>query len=145
MLANRCTSTTFANESRRIRGFRKIPMKNKHTFPNEKADLTELNGPYRLVRQAAHTRLQPLALQGVPVERFNSTVVDTRATICGTTGSASYVQVKREPTVLQSHFQSSHRRAKIGLSSSEEASSQVIGLHHCSIIPRALESRGRVL
>jgi hypothetical protein len=55
-------------------------MKNNNTFPNEEADdPTELNGPYRLVRQVAHTRLQPLALQGVPVERFNSIVIDTRA------------------------------------------------------------------
>ncbi|KAJ5900403.1 uncharacterized protein N7473_004473 [Penicillium subrubescens] len=80
MLADRCTSATFANGSRRIRGFRKIPIKNNNTFPNEEADdPTEVNGPYRLVRQVAHTRLQPLALQGVPVERFNSIVIDTRA------------------------------------------------------------------
>jgi hypothetical protein len=115
-------------------------MKNNNTFPNEKADdPTELNGPYRLVRQAAHTRLQPLALQGIPVwlTRGPESV--------GQPGSASCVQEKREATVLQSHSPSSHRRAEISLSSCDEASSfEVIDLHHCSIISRALKSRGRV-
>jgi hypothetical protein len=128
-------------------------MKNNTTLPNEKADdPAEINGPYRLVQQAAHPQLEPLAPQGVPVEQFNSIMVDTKAGICGTARKCKLrhalldAQVKREPTVLQSHLPSSHRRAEIGLSSSDEASSfEVIGLHHCSIISRALKSRGRVL
>ncbi|OKP09345.1 hypothetical protein PENSUB_5301 [Penicillium subrubescens] len=85
---NASESLYFRNNCERIEtnpGFQKdSDEKNTYnnTFPNEKADdPTERNGPYRLVRQGAHTRLQPLVLQGILAERFNSVVADKRASI----------------------------------------------------------------
>jgi hypothetical protein len=72
---NASGSLYFRNICERIEtdpGFREASDEKQQHFPHRKSDdPTELNGPFRLVRQAAHTRLQPLALQSVPVERFN--------------------------------------------------------------------------